>query len=426
MIMYDRIRKFGEWFLTFAIVASLLAGPMPARAQTYPGIIGVEASCSGSGPYVDLAKTLRPFSVIGTGGNTPTDANGWPTTDGETVLMDERPLPAWAPPIDDPAGYQPDMSGVYNCSFTGQATLGTSGGSVITFANQIYNSGTNTTTFTFTVPSGTYLTAPALVVIDFSNTKRTAASATNTGITNLVCIRPGYPAGSTQIFTNQFTNAFAPFGYVRYKDWVATDHNPGYYGDSGHHLINWSDRGLPSDASQGNTALHPGAHGNAWEYTILLANQLNKDAWISIPVEATGYNTTDTTSYIYQLALLFKNGDAFTGGVGLKPGLHLYLEHSNEVWNFSYGQYTWNKLEAVDAVAGTGSLGTTHVNSDGSTDQEIWAHRRHAERLYEIAQIFAAVFGTGSLNTTLRPVYLFAGVLLGRAYLDEHSVWGAE
>ena len=33
------------------------------------------------------------------------------------------------------------------------------------------------------------------------------------------------------------------------------------------------------------------------------------------------------------------------------------------------------------------------------------AKRRHAKRVYEIGQIFAAVFGAGSLNTRVRPVY---------------------
>jgi fibronectin type 3 domain-containing protein len=384
--------------------AAVCATPHSAVAQTFPTQIGVEADCRGHGPFVDLAKTLRPFTIIGGGGNAPVDSSEWPTTDAETVLMDERPVPAWAPPIDDPAGYQPDESGTYNCSFIGQATLAPALGSPITIANQVYNSGTNTTTFTFTLPAGDWQTAPALICIDFTNTKRTAASATNTGITNLKCIRPGYPANTAQVFTDPFISAFAPFNHVRFMGWKDTNYTAGYYGDAGHHLINWADRGLPSDATQDtNQSFRAGCIGMAWEYVILLANQINKDVWINIPVSATGASTTDTTSYLYKLAQLFKNGDTVGGTVypGLNPGLHIYIEHSNEVWNFSFSQYTWNKLAGVDEVG----IGGSPLNNDGNTNQDTWAHRRHGKRLREIAKIFEAVYGAGSLNTTIRPVY---------------------
>ena len=63
-------------------------------------------------------------------------------------------------------------------------------------------------------------------------------------------------------------------------------------------------------------------------------------------------------------------------------GDHSSLEHSNEVWNFGFPQYIWNKLAAIDEVKQGGSA----LNNDGSTDQEVWTHRRHAKRLYEVAK----------------------------------------
>jgi hypothetical protein len=47
------------------------------------------------------------------------------------------------------------------------------------------------------------------------------------------------------------------------------------------------------------------------------------------------------------MALFFKNGNNFTGNAGLKEGLHLYVEHSNEVWNFGFPQYGINKAMAA-------------------------------------------------------------------------------
>ena len=43
-----------------------------------------------------------------------------------------------------------------------------------------------------------------------------------------------------------------------------------------------------------------------------------------------GWIVSDTASR-YQLALLFRDGNSFTGGKGLNSNLNIYIEHSNEV-----------------------------------------------------------------------------------------------
>jgi hypothetical protein len=381
------------------IVAAALVGlavftSVFTSASAYAGKIGVEASIE----FVDRGKLIRPFEVIGKGGPAPIDANGWATTDAQTVVFDERAIPAWAPPIDDPLKFQPDVSGTYHLSFNGKATIGAADAPNITITNPVYQASINTTTADVTLAPNT----PALMVLTFTNTQRTASSPTNTGITNLKLIRPGYPANTTQIFTDRLLKAFAPFSFIRFMGALNTNYDAGYYGDSGHHLIEWAERSLPADATQQLfPELGEGKKGVAWEYVILLANAVNKDVWINIPVSASGSSPDDTASYIYQLAKLFKDGNSFTGNVGLKPGLKIYLEHSNEVWNFGFSQYTWNKLAAQDEVAQGGSL----LNQDGVTDPETWARRRHAKRLYESAKIFEAVYGAGSLGKTILPVY---------------------
>jgi hypothetical protein len=52
--------------------------------------------------------------------------------------------------------------------------------------------------------------------INFTNTQRTPTSPTDTGITDVKLIQPGYPANTTQLFTNQFLQALQPFGTLRY------------------------------------------------------------------------------------------------------------------------------------------------------------------------------------------------------------------
>jgi hypothetical protein len=61
---------------------------------------------------------------------------------------------------------------------------------------------------------------------------------------------------------------------------------------------------------------------------------------------------------------------------------------------------------AVDECNATAHPGTTCLwNNDGSTDQEVWAQRRHIGKVYEIAQTFAAVFGQDQVPTRIRPIY---------------------
>jgi hypothetical protein len=390
--------------------------------NTFPSQIGTEASDRPTG-FIDAFKDQGRLVVDGSGNPVPTDVNGNPLSDGVVVVFDNRPAFAWAPPIDDPAQYQPDCSGLYTLSFTGEAVLANvAGNPVLTFSNQTYDKATNTTTVNVLMPGGpTYADGPALMVISFTNTQLTPSSGINTGFANLQVIRPGFTlaqaANPTQIFDPAFVSAYGPFAYIRFMGWLGTNSNPGFYGDPGHHVLPWSSRSLPTDFYQGvggnlstNANINAGAWGISWEYVILLANATNKDVWINIPISATGGSdpleanyvaSPDTSSYIYNVAKLLKNGDAFTGNAGLNPGLHVYIEHSNEVWNSGFLQYTWNSLAAQDEVAKGGSA----LNNDGDTNTQDWADRRHIKRLYEIGQIFASVFGPGSLGTTVRPVY---------------------
>ena len=67
--------------------------------------------------------------------------------------------------------------------------------------------------------------------------------------------------------------------------------------------------------------------------------------------------------------------------------------------NYAFGQYIYNKLAAIDECNKTIHAGGCVYNNDGSTDQEVWAMRRHLIKVYQLGQTFASVFGAGSLNT---------------------------
>jgi hypothetical protein len=360
-----------------------------ALAQTYAGRMGVEAP---GDVFVDIVKqSYRWDKPNGSGGWTgltsaDADADGWPRTDARWI-SDNRPVQEWFGTIDDPDGYRINRSGTYKGSFTGQATLTALEGP-FTLANQVYNSSTNTTTFDLTIP------APGpnhgLVVMSFTNTKRTSTSAAGTGIANFKLIRPGYAANTTQVFTNQFISTLtnARFSVVRFMGVSETNNNIEYNG-SVTAFQPWANRKKPTDAAQ--TRIDPLNKKDGWcyEYMIDVCNQANMDLWLNIPVAV-------DNNYLTELAKLVK--------ARLNPGLRVYLEHANEVWNFGFTQYSWNKNRASEEAA----LPGFNLNYDGSTDIEIWGQRRHARRIKEAVDIFAAQFGTTEINNRVRGV--LAGV----------------
>jgi hypothetical protein len=365
---------------------AILARPLSRQEIRPPQAarIGVDLDGLGDGararPFADVAKTLRPWTTLDGQKPAPVDERGWPTSDAESVMFDIRPVAAWLGPeqIDDPVRFQPDWSGVYPLSFQGQARVQATQDSRYRISSPRYNAATNTTTAEVTVPKGA-----GLLVLAFSETRRSPGSPAGSGITDLRLLRPGSSRDRRATFTPEFVRSLQPFAVLRYMDWLDTNHNPGFYGDRGHHALNWADRKLPADATQ---QFDGRKYGVAWEYVVALANQTGKDLWITIPVAA-------TDDYVLQLAGMLKRD--------LAPNLKIYLEHSNEVWNFGFPQYIYNKLAAVDEV----SRGNSPLQNDGGKDQEEWARRRHAKRLVEIGETFRKVFGESGTEGRIRPVY---------------------
>ena len=129
--------------------------------------------------------------------------------------------------------------------------------------------------------------------------------------------------------------------------------------------------------------------GWPWEYVIQLCNQADMDLWLNIPMSV-------DDDYIRHLASLIKTD--------LKPGRKIYLEHSNEVWNFGFLQYAWNKARAKEEV----QEGKVQYDYDHVNNEEIWGQRRHAQKVKEAVDIFAGVFGSAEINGRIRGV--LAGV----------------
>jgi hypothetical protein len=320
--------------------------------------------------FVDIMKQARGFAALSNWwdpGNhpAPTDANGWPTTDFGIVFTSTT-----SDPLNRPyTSTYPSLFGTYTLSFTGQATI-TGYGSGLTISKQVYNQATNTTTANVVVGA----TATG-ISLGFTNT----VNGLGHGVQNLKLLRPGYALGTTQVFTTQFLNALTPFSTLRFMDFLSTNANP---------VTSWAGRKQASDPTQNDT------RGVAWEYVIALANATNKDIWINIP-EGVNLNDTSSNNYITQLAKLLKTN--------LNPNIHVYVEYSNELWNYAFSQATSNLNAAISDI----QTGIDHtLIYDNSTNQWDWAARRVAHQSVKISELFSNVYGAAAINTTIRPLLL--------------------
>ena len=109
-----------------------------------------------------------------------------------------------------------------------------------------------------------------------------------------------------------FLEKIAPFRVLRFMDLGATNSNP---------LVNWADRTRTSRLTYAVSG------GIPYEVMIQLANQSHKSVWLCVPHQA-------DSNYVAQMARLFRDQ--------LDPELVVYLEYSNEVWNWIFAQAHYN------------------------------------------------------------------------------------
>ena len=136
-------------------------------------------------------------------------------------------------------------------------------------------------------------------------------SQAGNNLRNMRLIMPGFETTyQSNIFHPEFTSSISTFKALRFMDWGDTN---------GSTLVNWADRAKPGDYSYA-------IKGVPYEVMIELANQLNIPPWICVPAQA-------TDDYITHLVDLLRDN--------LNPGLKIYLEYSNETWNYGFTQSTY-------------------------------------------------------------------------------------
>lgn len=142
-----------------------------------------------------------------------------------------------------------------------------------------------------------------------------------------------------------------PLRFLRFMDWGQTNGSP---------QVSWADRRLPSHVTQTGTlnrrAPATGFSGNrptgvAWEYMVMLANEIGTDLWICVPHLA-------DDAYIRKLARLIRFGsdgvEPYSQAVAnpvfppLRSDLKVWVEFSNEIWSSgsSFPQGNWAQEQA--------------------------------------------------------------------------------
>jgi hypothetical protein len=314
------------------------------------------------------------------------DANDWPLADATKIVWEGR----------DPA----TMTGTYLLRFQGKAAVSTSfnlgqfsaGG--VTYGSVLpdgagYDPATNATTATMQISD---VPDASILYLTFTDTHRTAASPTNSGLTDISLMRPTSPGASTYFAPGTLfdPNAEAAFSQFTTERWITANFNTTE--------VNWSDRVEPSYA-----IANFGANKEVWEYEVMLANETGKDLYITVPVNA-------TDDYVTKLAELIKYGsdgvNPYTSAQAnpvyppLNPNLKIYVEWSNEIWNFAFSQASAAVDNARQAVQNNTPDGQI-INFDGGAPDGDYV-RWEALRTVQAGNDFREVFGDAAMGSQVR------------------------
>lgn len=319
--------------------------------------------------FADAMKSSRHWDKGGENW-AKTDENYWPTEDANVIVFERSG----------------DCTGTYRLSFEGKAKVSAVSARVEDLA---YDAEKNRSS--------------ARVVIDKKQDRTMLIlrfTETDGGVRNVKLMRPIRPGSEESfpedtLFTPEFFEKISEYTTVRALGWGAINWSP---------ESKWSERTLWCHSHQSPNPL-PGkeynweGRGAAWEYLIMAANEGKKDLWICIPHQA-------DDEYIRKLARLCKYGsdgrEPYKSKVEnpvfppLDPELNLYVEYSNEIWNFQFSQTPWCREQ--------GKAHGHPLNFDGESDEITLMFRFKAMRSVQMSLIFRSVFGDKEMMSRVRPV----------------------
>ena len=224
--------------------------------------------------------------------------------------------------------------------------------------------GTGTLKYNFDGAKNFDLSAPGRDVIEITEPTEqglwisiaaTDPQGTEDYIRNIRVIPAAYEElAESNIFNPVFLEKLQPFGVLRFMDWQETNNSV---------QQRWLDRPQPEDVRYFES-------GVAVETMVELANQTKSNPWFTMPHQA-------SDEYVGQFAQYVKDN--------LDSDLKVYLEYSNETWNWRFEQTKWIDERAKQEFAPT--LNKNDWYSRRTTEiVQIWeeAFDREAERVIGI------------------------------------------
>jgi hypothetical protein len=151
------------------------------------------------------------------------------------------------------------------------------------------------------------------------------------------------------VFARSLVDYLKPFGVLRFLDWSSANGNPA--------SVTWATRGQPRGISIG------GSDGIALEYQIGLANRMDASPWFTVPLNA-------DADYQRRMAQMVHDR--------IPAGRPVYVELSNETWNYQFGQAHQAQKEGVAAQLSENPFQA--------------AQYRYAQRIIGLMAIWSTVF----------------------------------
>jgi hypothetical protein len=341
-----RIRRIVVLLAAFAAILCLSRLPAGSQSNNQTSPLGMNLA------GVNYWTSEQPFlNIFKTG-------NGW-VTDNRGDTSEESLLQL------DSNGWVTSFSGVHNYTNVQQLFLRDlpapyyPGGQYI-----VLYDGQGTIKYSFDAVKNTKLSTLGRDVLDIATPSSagilifiTATDPNNTGnyIRNIRLVyapNESLLAGG-EIFNPAFLREVSPFRTFRFMDWMKTNNST---------QSAWGSRLLPSYGYYGVGG------GVPIEVMVALANQQSADAWFNMPHMA-------TDDYITQFAVLVHQR--------LGSSQRVYVEYSNETWNYTFGQTAWIQNQGLQ----------TWPSLNPSTDYFTANRNFYGMRAAQICDLWKSVWG---------------------------------
>lgn len=347
------------------------AAEAPADPSLAMGLNGI-SDWTTEQPFIDIMKTARPWT-----GHLPGQWDGWtPDQLRRRGYLDAQGWPTAIPPeltgistlfLTDQPQASPSLAGRYRVTYDGAGTIALDGrvGNVVRRKGEIW--------FDYTPGEGS-----VVLTITATDPARDGRYIRNIRIVkaeNVDLLEAG------ALFNPRWLARIEGLRALRFMDWMATNNST---------IADWSERPLPDDYTYG-------WRGVPAEVMVALANQTAADPWFNLPHRA-------TDRYSRGLARLVHDT--------LDPRRKVYVEYSNETWNWGFEQAHWLQDQAK-ARWGDAAGGDAWMQFSGM-------------QVARMAQIWDAAFGTDAHRRLVKVIATQTGWLgLERPLLDA-PLWVAE